>query len=105
MLNWTKICRTCKEIKVAPEYYSDKDNSDGLESVCIKCSELAFNSFLTLGDDDLYLRSIKDRSDHVTEGNVFEDLGFTKEEAKSFKESSDKRLKALSERAWNLLDD
>jgi len=79
MLNWTKICRTCKEIKVAPEYYKDQRKSDGLATQCIKCQDLQYNHFTPT-------------STHVTTGNVFEDLGFTKEEAKELKEESDKRL-------------
>lgn len=39
MMNWTKICRTCKEIKVAPEFNKDKSNNDGLSHVCKKCTE------------------------------------------------------------------
>ena len=88
MLNWTKICRTCKEIKVAPEFHKDQRKSDGLSIECIKCSDLVLI-----------------HTHHVTTGNVFEDLGFSKEEAKKLMEESDTRLKPLMDRAFDLIKD
>ena len=58
MLNWTKICRTCKEIKVAPEYYKDQGKSDGLATQCIKCNDQHYDNH----DMDLD-RIIKDNKD------------------------------------------
>ena len=82
---WTKICRSCKEIKVAPEFDQDSFSNDGLDIICIKCRDLE----LTLHPELAVAKS----------------LGFSDEALKQLKEASDQRLDALVKRAKDLLDD